>query len=92
MQRTTRFRIRETPLPVATFYLSFHAAQNRFSTVLPVADFPGLGGGGGVMSRADIIAPAFFPSHSGTHASFARSRAARVESAAHRETRPRARF
>lgn len=40
---------------LSTFYLSFHAAQNRFSTVLPET-FRGCG----VMSRADIIAPAFF--------------------------------
>lgn len=40
---------------LSTFYLSFHAAQNRFSTVLPET-FRDCG----VMSRADIIAPAFF--------------------------------
>lgn len=86
-QRGSAFEKRLFLLPRLSFHVLFIVSRSAEPLLYGSArDFPGLWcNESGRHHRPRIL------SHSGTHASFARSRA-RVESAAHRKTRPRARF
>lgn len=86
-QRGSAFEKRLFLLPRLSFHVLFIVSRSAEPLLYGSArDFPGLWcNESGRHHRPRIL------SHSGTHASFARS-CARVESAAHRKTRPRARF
>lgn len=86
-QRGSAFEKRLFLLLRLSFHVLFIVSRSAEPLLYGSArDFPGLWcNESGRHHRPRIL------SHSGTHASFARSRV-RVESAAHRKTRPRARF